>query len=493
MRSPLKRGFTLIELLVVIAIIAILASILFPVFAKAREKARQTQCTSNVKQLALAIQMYSQDNGSQYPGIDGSGWVSKIASYLGSSTQMFQCPSDTTGDGVVSYALSGLMVREDGTGVKESQVISPSEVGVLADAGPSQAYPASRVIGGGASMAIADIGSEPATRHSKGLIVGFADGHAKYFQGAINKGDEGNGAVRALYHAAPLGLIDNPTACMPINCEITGSDNVIIGGEYVTRPILMAATGMYAGSYYTNGFKGQKYTAGRPSTGWVWGIGSAGPGLNATSAIAVDGVCVIVAKGCKIPGVNTNPNDNRTLLPWPSMSNSTYIVRTMIIATMFNRGFEQNTVQVYHMPDANCSTNDYIKNVVGNTSWGTDSLEVADDAEMVEKIANDPYGIGYCSTAFADPDRVVVVGLQGMGTDGKDAIWPRTSKKFRWVMPSQAESTWPWKRTLNVAVAGTEAATGVLNIRNAVQTGNLVKLGLYAGPLFTWGYWVGNY
>jgi len=175
------------------------------------------------------------------------------------------------------------------------------------------------------------------------------------------------------------------------------------------------------------------------------------------------------------------------------MSDSTYIVRTMIIATMFSRGFEQNTVQVYHMPDANCSTNDYIKNVVGNTSWGTDSLEVADDAEMVEKIANDPYGIGYCSTAFADPDRVVVVGLQGMGTDGKDAIWPRTSKKFRWVMPSQAESTWPWKRTLNVAVAGTEAATGVLNIRNAVQTGNLVKLGLYAGPLFTWGYWVGNY
>jgi prepilin-type N-terminal cleavage/methylation domain-containing protein/prepilin-type processing-associated H-X9-DG protein len=56
-----KKGFTLIELLVVIAIIAILAAILFPVFAKAREKARQTTCTNNLKQLAVATSLYAQD------------------------------------------------------------------------------------------------------------------------------------------------------------------------------------------------------------------------------------------------------------------------------------------------------------------------------------------------------------------------------------------------------------------------------------------------
>jgi prepilin-type N-terminal cleavage/methylation domain-containing protein/prepilin-type processing-associated H-X9-DG protein len=63
-----RRGFTLIELLVVIAIIAILAAILFPVFARAREKARQASCSSNLKQLALAFLMYAQDYDEKLPG-----------------------------------------------------------------------------------------------------------------------------------------------------------------------------------------------------------------------------------------------------------------------------------------------------------------------------------------------------------------------------------------------------------------------------------------
>ncbi len=65
-----RRGFTLIELLVVIAIIAILAAILFPVFARARESARKTQCLSNMKQLTLSVHMYAQD----YDGAGPLGW-----------------------------------------------------------------------------------------------------------------------------------------------------------------------------------------------------------------------------------------------------------------------------------------------------------------------------------------------------------------------------------------------------------------------------------
>jgi prepilin-type N-terminal cleavage/methylation domain-containing protein/prepilin-type processing-associated H-X9-DG protein len=87
-----NSGFTLIELLVVIAIIAILASILFPVFAKAREKARQATCTSNMKQIGNAVLMYSQDYDGFGPAwfddADTSNyqktyWMGQIASYLG--------------------------------------------------------------------------------------------------------------------------------------------------------------------------------------------------------------------------------------------------------------------------------------------------------------------------------------------------------------------------------------------------------------------------
>jgi prepilin-type N-terminal cleavage/methylation domain-containing protein/prepilin-type processing-associated H-X9-DG protein len=95
-----RRGFTLIELLVVIAIIAILAAILFPVFAQAREKARAITCISNEKQLGLGIYMYIQDNNETYaPGVNqfgsGSGWAGQIYPYV-KSTGAFHCPDDST-------------------------------------------------------------------------------------------------------------------------------------------------------------------------------------------------------------------------------------------------------------------------------------------------------------------------------------------------------------------------------------------------------------
>ena len=91
------KGFTLIELLVVIAIIAILAAILFPVFAKVREKARQTSCTSNEKQFGLALLQYSQDNDELLPNRKNEGgklnWKTYINPYV-KSRQVWVCPSN---------------------------------------------------------------------------------------------------------------------------------------------------------------------------------------------------------------------------------------------------------------------------------------------------------------------------------------------------------------------------------------------------------------
>lgn len=94
-----RGGFTLIELLVVIAIIAILAAILFPVFAQAREKARQTSCLSNEKQIGLALIQYTQDYDETYPFNVHSqdwqnGWVSKALPYM-KDLRVFMCPSDS--------------------------------------------------------------------------------------------------------------------------------------------------------------------------------------------------------------------------------------------------------------------------------------------------------------------------------------------------------------------------------------------------------------
>ncbi len=93
-----RRGFTLIELLVVIAIIAILAAILFPVFAKAREKARQSSCQSNLKQLGLAVLQYTQDFDERLPSGDCQFWRNWdifCEPYL-KNQQIYQCPSHSS-------------------------------------------------------------------------------------------------------------------------------------------------------------------------------------------------------------------------------------------------------------------------------------------------------------------------------------------------------------------------------------------------------------
>jgi prepilin-type N-terminal cleavage/methylation domain-containing protein/prepilin-type processing-associated H-X9-DG protein len=106
MIGPSKRGFTLIELLVVIAIIAILAAILFPVFARAREKARQASCESNEKQIALGFLMYAQDYDQRFPAVYNDEaslggypggrimWADAIYPYI-KNRQLFVCPSNT--------------------------------------------------------------------------------------------------------------------------------------------------------------------------------------------------------------------------------------------------------------------------------------------------------------------------------------------------------------------------------------------------------------
>jgi prepilin-type N-terminal cleavage/methylation domain-containing protein/prepilin-type processing-associated H-X9-DG protein len=139
-----SNGFTLIELLVVIAIIAILAAILFPVFAKAREKARQASCESNERQVGLAILQYVQDFdehfpcGEQFAGNNGAGsgigWAGTVQNYI-KSTGVFKCPDDSTATSGLfvpdSYAANGNLIGSPAGGALASLGAPASTVMVV--------------------------------------------------------------------------------------------------------------------------------------------------------------------------------------------------------------------------------------------------------------------------------------------------------------------------------------------------------------------------
>jgi prepilin-type N-terminal cleavage/methylation domain-containing protein/prepilin-type processing-associated H-X9-DG protein len=130
-----RKGFTLIELLVVIAIIAILAAILFPVFAKAREKARQTMCLNNLKQIGTGMMMYSQDWDGHYlnaitvpnpvfPQFVYCDWFTALQPYV-KNTTVFRCPSFNAMDNIgipTDYLVNGYCSHAE----SETQISQPA-------------------------------------------------------------------------------------------------------------------------------------------------------------------------------------------------------------------------------------------------------------------------------------------------------------------------------------------------------------------------------
>jgi prepilin-type N-terminal cleavage/methylation domain-containing protein/prepilin-type processing-associated H-X9-DG protein len=212
-----NHGFTLIELLVVIAIIAILAAILFPVFAKAREKARQTSCLSNVKQIMLGELMYASDNDGmhvavarQVTGQGGNGvwWMMPIQPYL-KNWQLMLCPSyRCSWNGLGSWTGAGFCGDQpDGSstcdqpprqrfvggygmnwghdwrgtwwdgpgGQKDSAIPAPAETILIADSSCIVATHSQRGWPGNVSCR-----GEPT--HNSGINCAFADGHAKWLK-----------------------------------------------------------------------------------------------------------------------------------------------------------------------------------------------------------------------------------------------------------------------------------------------------------------------
>lgn len=203
----MRKGFTLIELLVVIAIIAILAAILFPVFARAREKARQASCQSNLKQLAVALMMYAQDYDGMMPFFDsvqkscsGVTWSVAVLPYV-KNLQVYACPS-TRQEGVcaktapwrglvtrVNYGFNEPLSKLCCPGVTLEQAEHISDVFLLGDSRMEMAgfegnmdYILWRVAT--PEKPTTDMWNNKPdvsqTRHNGGSNVAYADGHVKW-------------------------------------------------------------------------------------------------------------------------------------------------------------------------------------------------------------------------------------------------------------------------------------------------------------------------
>jgi len=241
---PGKRSaFTLIELLVVIAIIAILAAILFPVFAQAREKARQTSCLSNARQIGIASAMYTQDYDEtivpawllyslgEVTPFDEPLWPRTLQPYM-KNTQILSCPSNsqrtpytpqpggwTALDDLGLYGIFGAYGRNACLAdhdaalagvVEPANSIQFAEAVVLEENIPTakdfgyylvfwKAFVRDELCPNGRSQAYAANMSIPARWHNEGANVTFFDGHAKWFR-------------QSTLINPPQAFVDNPIA-----------------------------------------------------------------------------------------------------------------------------------------------------------------------------------------------------------------------------------------------------------------------------------------
>ena len=486
------RGITLPEALAVLAVLTILTVILFPVLTRNHPPKYNPAhiCLTNVRQIAVAVEVYVQENGNQYPG---KNWAADIESYTGTPDRSFSCPGDgaTNMPRRVSYGYSGLLLKANGSGVSSDQVINPMEVGVICDAAPVRAWPGNGIVYGGGLLETSSAVT-PAIRHymyvspnskQKALVLGYCDGHARVLPcTSMNARNFGNEAARALVRANGMGYLDNPAGGVQnfISPATLEPADISLGGDPCTRSILLAAAQVWqaksGASYSSKGFLGQDIREGRTAN-YLWGIGDGiSPGKNALP-IARDAMLIIVSKNCKIRSIDYQ-----------------HVANAATIRRLFAMDNAAGSAQAYTFDEYSGSrrffTGAFTKlskePLVISDKAGT----VSNDTEMMHAVAYDPYAIGYCSSAFVNTEWVKVLDIvDDQGRTYKFFNRGSSSKMGESLVAQVAN--WPFMRTLYVAYGGKawrKDGSGIVNVM--LDPDGAGTQALHDGPLFKGNYYL---
>ncbi len=413
------------------------------------------------------MQIYVQENKGEYPNEKWLLTKSNMGIDAGTNNMLI-CPernitATQDDDSPISYGYNGLLIKAEGSGMNESNILAPTMVMAFADVDGGKTVANPGIINASACHSDNLVRILPhASKDDHGIVCGFVDGHAKYFLNTPNPQNTNTPINQGLIQAQGLGYLtyygSGITASANVSAPVAP---VTLGGDYSSMPILAAAAELVnvrADKESENRINISPFIGEYDSIDDDDVIRSIGSNNSAQGAIAHDAVVIITAKNSNIPN-NITTNE---------------------VKSYWGDKLDAHTFTY----DKKSGTRAFFYGKIGMLAKQQDAATIAkNDYDMVQLVARDPDGIGYCSAAFADPNIVDIVAVDGIGFPNPDAK-ARPDDKYLWPVDAPT-SAYPYMRTLYAQPTETpgEGAADFLAklpaLLKAVQSGPLFKLSYF--------------
>lgn len=462
LNTRLPGGFSWVGLVVTLAAIVLLVVFLYPIFGTdpRNEGQRTAQCQRNQRQIAIAALIYAQEHSETLPG---TNWVFDLKMVTPESEGMsvLKCPTlfgkrKDLYSNPVCYGYNGMLVKADGTGVKLDQIIDdPTSIILFADAEPSTPMSAPGLLNGFPGRS--DNAVTYSFRHvGNQLVAVFIDGRVGTIHNPADPKAKGDETRILSTYPVNSALIYNFTA------GITGSINThapvapsSVSGDYSTRPLLGAAA-------WLQNMKATAESENRVTVGDF--AGSTAESMDDDSMICGN------ASGIPGPGAVALARDAVVII---SHAYAKSMTSEEVKSTW--GGKQSKNIYTYNR---NSGTRAFFYRKIGLPDDFKDNKAtvVENDYEMVQKIAADPDGIGYCSAAFLRKSDVNVVTVDKQTVPTDKSQWPEKAPT----------GSYPYLRTL-YALPSENPSAGA---RDFMEKLPVLLKAVQQGPLFRMSYFL---